>query len=113
MKSNKMKVLVVGGAGYVGGVIVDLLLSKKSYEVTVYDNLLYEESYRKECKFVYGDIRDTNFYKSNLNKYHAIVWLAALVGDGACSINPTLTHEINAETVKNLTESFKGKIVFL
>ena len=38
----KKKVLVVGGAGYVGGVIVDLLLDKKKYEVTVFDNLLYE-----------------------------------------------------------------------
>ena len=37
----KKKVLVVGGAGYVGGVIVDLLLDKKKYEVTVFDNLLY------------------------------------------------------------------------
>ena len=44
----KKKILVVGGAGYVGGVIVDLLLSKKRYDVTVFDNLLYEESYRKE-----------------------------------------------------------------
>ena len=45
------KILVVGGAGYVGGVIVDLLL-KKNYDVTVYDNLLYEESFRKDCKFM-------------------------------------------------------------
>ena len=113
MKSNKMKVLVVGGAGYVGGVIVDLLLSKKSYEVTVYDNLLYEESYRKECKFVYGDIRDTNFYKSNLNKYHAIVWLAALVGDGACSINPGITDDINFQTLKKLCKIYKKRIIFI
>ena len=42
-----------------------------------------------------------------------MVWLAALVGDGACAINPTLTHEINAETVSNLTKNFSGKIVFL
>ena len=55
-----MKILVVGGAGYVGGVIVDLLL-KKNYEVTVYDNLLYEDSFRKDCNFINGDIRDKNF----------------------------------------------------
>ena len=39
--------------------------------------------------------------------------MAALVGDGACSINPTLTHEINSETVKNLVKNFNGKIIFL
>ena len=65
----KKKILVVGGAGYVGGVIVDLLLLKKKYEVTVFDNLLYENSYRKDCNFIYGDIRDKKFYTSNLNKY--------------------------------------------
>ena len=36
-----------------------------------------------------------------------------MVGDGACAINPALTHEINSETVKNLAKNFKGKIVFL
>ena len=106
-------VYVTDGAVRVGGVIVDLLLSKKSYEVTVYDNLLYEESYRKECKFVYGDIRDTNFYKSNLNKYHAIVWLAALVGDGACSINPGITDDINFQTLKKLCKIYKKRIIFI
>ena len=50
---------------------------------------------------------------SILNNFDAVVWLAALVGDGACSINPTLTHEINSETVKNLVKNFNGKIIFL
>ena len=109
----KKKILVVGGAGYVGGVIVDLLLSKKKYEITVYDNLLYEESYRKNCKFIYGDIRDKKFYKQKLNSYDVIVWLAALVGDGACSINPDLTDEINFQTLKNLCKIYKKRIVFI
>ena len=109
----KKKILVVGGAGYVGGVIVDLLLSKKKYDITVFDNLLYEESYRKNCKFIYGDIRDKKFYKQKLNSYDAIVWLAALVGDGACSINPDLTDEINFQTLKNLCKIYKKRIVFI
>ena len=103
----KKKILVVGGAGYVGGVIVDLLLLKKKYEVTVFDNLLYENSYRKDCNFINGDIRDKKFYKSNLNKYDAIVWLAALVGDGACAINPELTDEINFQTLNKLCKIYK------
>ena len=63
------KILVVGGAGYVGGVIVDLLLKNKNYEITVYDNLLYEESFRKNCKFIFGDVRDKSFFKNNCNNY--------------------------------------------
>ena len=109
----KKKILVVGGAGYVGGVIVDLLLLKKKYEVTVFDNLLYESSYRKDCNFIYGDIRDKKFYNSSLNKYDVIVWLAALVGDGACSINPDLTNEINYLTLKKLCKVYNKRIIFI
>jgi len=106
-----MKVLIVGGAGYVGGGIVDLL--SKENEVTVYDSLIYENSYRKNVDFIFGDIRDYKKINNILQQHDAVIWLAALVGDGACAINPTLTHEINSETVKNLVKNFKGKIVFL
>ena len=101
-----MKILVVGGAGYVGGVIVDLLLKKKNYDVTVFDNLLYEDSFRKNCNFIFGDIRDKNFYQKNINKYDVIVWLAALVGDGACAINPELTDQINYQTLRRLCKVY-------
>jgi len=106
-----MKVLIVGGAGYVGGGIVDLLSNEN--EVTVYDSLIYENSYRKNVDFIFGDIRDYKKINNILDQYDAVIWLAALVGDGACAINPALTHEINSETVKNLAKNFKGKIVFL
>ena len=55
-----MNVLIVGGAGYVGGAITDLLIKKK-YKVTVYDNLLYEEQFMKNCNFIFLD----NFPKSS------------------------------------------------
>src|SRR6056300_237769 len=106
-----MKILVVGGAGYVGGGIVDTLSEKN--EITVYDSLIYESAFRKDVNFIYGDIRDYKKINSILNNFDAVVRLAALVGDGACSINPTLTHEINSETVKNLVKNFNGKIIFL
>jgi nucleoside-diphosphate-sugar epimerase len=109
----KKKILVVGGAGYVGGVIVDLLLEKKNYDVTVFDNLLYEDSYRKNCNFINGDIRSRSFYNRSLNKFDVIVWLAALVGDGACAINPGLTDEINYQTLKKLCKIYKKRIIFI
>ena len=106
-----MNILVVGGAGYVGGGIVDKLQEK--HQVTVYDSLIYENEFRKNVNFIYGDIRDYSKLNNILKNYDAVVWLAALVGDGACSLNPTLTYEINSESVKNLVSNFKGKIIFL
>ena len=105
-----MNILVVGGAGYVGGGIVDKL--QENHQVTVYDSLIYENEFRKNVNFIYGDIRDYSKLNNLLKNYDAVVWLAALVGDGACSINPTLTYEINSESVKNLVSNFKGKIIF-
>jgi len=106
-----VNVLVVGGAGYVGGDIVDK--HKENHSVTVYDSLINEESYRKYVKFVYGDIRDHEKLLELLNSNDAVIWLAALVGDGACAINPELTFQINSESVKFLAENFKKRIVFL
>jgi len=106
-----MKVLVVGGAGYVGGGIVDQL--SQNHEVTVYDSLVYETSYRKNVNFVLGDIREYDKLNKILNDFDVVIWLAALVGDGACSINPELTYEINSESIKNLVKNFNKRIVFL
>ena len=106
-----MKILVVGGAGYVGGGIVDKL--SQEHEVTVYDSLIYETSYRKKVNFILGDIRDTTKLNGILNNFDVVVWLAALVGDGACAINPDLTYEINFESVKNLVKNFDKRIIFL
>ena len=106
-----VNILVVGGAGYVGGGIVDDL--KENYNVTVYDSLIYEESYRKDINFVNGDIRDTDKLLPLLENSDVVIWLAALVGDGACAINPELTFKINSESVKFLVENFKKRIVFL
>lgn len=106
-----VNILVVGGAGYVGGGIVDKL--KEQHNVTVYDSLIYEESYRKDVTFVNGDIRDTDKLLPLLDHADSVIWLAALVGDGACAINPKLTFEINSESVKFLVENFKKRIIFL
>ncbi len=106
-----MKVLVVGGAGYVGGGIVDKL--SQNHEVTVYDSLVYETSYRKNVNFVLGDIREYDKLNKILNNFDVVIWLAALVGDGACAINPELTREINSESIKNLVKNFDKRILFL
>lgn len=108
------KMLIVGGAGYVGGYMTDLFNSDIQYDVTVYDSLLYERQYLKDVKFIFGDIRDTEKLSKIINDYDVIVWLAALVGDGACAINKILTYQINYEPVKWLVDNYsKGMIVFM
>jgi nucleoside-diphosphate-sugar epimerase len=106
-----MKILIVGGAGYVGGVVTDLLIKNK-YNVTVYDSLLYEDQYMKACPFILGDVRDESKLKGLFNKFDTVVWIAALVGDGACNIDPKLTNEINFKSVEFLSQNFNGRIVF-
>ncbi|MCK4359512.1 MAG: SDR family oxidoreductase [Candidatus Cloacimonetes bacterium] len=105
-------VLVVGGAGYLGGAVTDLLLKSK-YNVRVYDNLLYEESFRKPVDFIYGDVRDKKKLLNQLRWADVVVWLAAIVGDGACQLNPDLTMAINRDSVKWLSENYDGRIIFM
>ncbi len=107
-----MKVLVVGGAGYLGGAVTDLLLKQGKHEIRVYDALLYEHSYLKEVPFVYGDIRDHKKLLVQLNWADSVVWLAALVGDGACAVNTDITIEINNDAVGWLAENYNGRIIF-
>ena len=82
--------MIVGGAGYVGGAVTDLL-EKSSHQFRVYDKILYEDSYRKPVDFVYGDVRDFDRLKPLLEWADAVVWLAAIVGDGACQLDPDTT----------------------
>lgn len=105
-----MKILIVGGAGYVGGHMVDRL--SESHDVTVYDNLLFEARYMKPVKFIYGDVRDTKKMQKIINRYDVVVWLAGIVGDGACAVNPALTTAVNYDSVKWLVSNYKGKIAF-
>src|SRR6516165_4270966 len=105
-------VLVVGGAGYIGGHVTDRL-AEASYNVRVYDNLLYEEKYLKPVDFVRGDILDRRRLEPHLDWADAVVWLAALVGDGACSLNPTLTEQVNLESLKWVVRHFDRRLVFM
>jgi len=106
-----MNILAVGGAGYIGGAVTDILQTT-NHKIRVYDSLVYEESYRKPTRFIYGDIRDYEQLEKQLRWADAVIWLAALVGDGACAINPQLSMEINQNTVRWLCENFDGRIIF-
>jgi nucleoside-diphosphate-sugar epimerase len=106
-----MRVLVTGGAGYVGGYLVDLI--KSFHEVVVYDSLLFDDFYVKRgVKFINGDVRDKTLLKKWLDWADCVIHLAALVGDGACAVNPAVTLDVNRESVKFICENFKGRIIY-
>lgn len=105
------KVLVVGGAGYVGGALTDRLM-QTDHKVRVYDSLVYEEAYRKPVDFFLGDARDWESLDPHLKWADAVVWLAALVGDGACAMDTKLTEAINRDSVGELAKRFGGRILF-
>lgn len=105
-------VLIVGGAGYVGGALTDVL-AQSEHLIRVFDVLLYEDSYRKPVEFVFGDVRDHEALKPQLDWADAVIWLAAIVGDGACALNPDVSTEVNQHSVEWLAENYDGRILFL
>jgi len=110
-KKSEINVLVVGGAGYIGGAVTDALM-ERNIAFTVYDKLLYEHQYLKPVNFIYGDVRDTKKLKELLPNYTHVIWLAAIVGDAACQIKPELTIETNQNSIKWLSENYDGRILF-
>ena len=108
-----MKVLIVGGAGYVGGAVTDILLAHPEHQIRVYDSLLYEDSYRKGVPFVRGDVRDRQLLLPHLQWADAVIWLAAIVGDAACALDQEVSTAVNQSSVEWLAEVFPRRIIFL
>jgi nucleoside-diphosphate-sugar epimerase len=106
-----VKVLVAGGAGYVGGFLVDEAL-RAGHKVRVFDKLLYEDAYLKNVDFYYGDILDLEGLKPHLDWADTVIWLSAFVGDPACALNPDLTMATNVTAVRQLVDNFSGRIIF-
>lgn len=95
------RVLVTGGAGYIGSVLVRILL-QKGYQVIVMDSLkfggdaLYDVAQHPNFEFFKGDIRNEKDIDTVLGKkIDAIAHLAAIVGDPACSKFSDEAKEVN------------------
>ena len=105
-----MKILVTGGAGYLGSVIIPKLI-QDGHSVVVIDNLKYGQrsllslASIYDFDFIQADAREERILKDQLKKVDAIVPLAALVGAPACDHDPILAHSLNVESIKNLLRS--------
>ena len=114
-----MNILVTGGAGYVGSVLVPLLLSK-GHTVTVLDNLMYKQASLLDCcidrklTLLRGDVRDERLLSDLVKKADAVLPLACLTGAPICTRDPEGAKAINFEAIKNIAKllSPRQMIVF-
>jgi len=106
------KILVIGGAGYLGSVLCKKLL-EKGYMVKVLDNLSYggegvrELLLNEKFEFQKGDIRNISDIICSIEDVDAVIHLAAIVGDPACAKDAKQTLEINYFATKNIIEACK------
>ena len=104
-----MQILITGGAGYVGSRLAALLLAA-GHQVRVLDHLAHGgESLlgvwcHPEFEFIRGDIRDRTTMRTAVSGQNAVVHLAAVVGDPACSREPDAARAINLDASLALIE---------
>ena len=104
-----MKILVTGGAGYIGSVLVPELLGK-GHEVIVVDNFMYNQQALLDCchnenlTIFRGDVRDKALISKCMQKADAIFPLACLTGAPLCSQDPIGAQTINFDAVKMILE---------
>jgi nucleoside-diphosphate-sugar epimerase len=99
------RVLITGGAGYLGSILSEHLLAK-GFEVTVLDNLMYGEQSvfhlvaHTKFNFVFGDARDEATVKKLVQEAEVIIPLAAIVGAPACDRDPLLAKTVNLDAIR-------------
>jgi len=104
-----MKILVTGGAGYLGSVLVSELLHAK-YQVTVLDNFMYNQTSLLDCchdknlTIVRGDTRDKKLLGKLIKDVDVIFPLACLTGAPLCSKDPSGAQTIIVDAIKMILE---------
>lgn len=105
-----MRVLVTGGAGYIGSVLTPLLLNE-GYSVTVVDNFLYHQTslldvcWNPKLRVVRGDVRDAAVMKPLIAEHDVLLPLACLTGAPACAKDPQAAVQIGRDAVVEMYEA--------
>ena len=104
----KKKIIVTGGAGYVGSALVPKLL-QEDYRVTVIDLFLYGNTLQKHknLNLVRGDIRDKNLLEKVLPGNDVLIHLACISNDPSFELNPNLGKSINFDSFEPLVNVSK------
>jgi len=103
------KIIVIGGAGYVGCQLVPELI-KKEFEVTVFDLMIYGNNLptnNKKLNIVQGDVRDIKKLRQCLKNQDSVIHLACISNDPSFELNPKLGKEINFDCFKPLVLASK------
>ena len=106
---KKEKILITGGAGYVGAVLTSHLLNK-GHKITVIDLMIYGEEVlikNPNLRIIKGDIRDVELLKKELPNHDVVIHLACISNDPSFELNPQLGKSINLEAFKPLVEISK------
>ena len=104
-----MKILLTGGAGYIGSILTGKLL-KRNYQVTIVDNLyynihgLYPYCSDENFDFIRGDVRDQVLISKLVTKHDIIIPLAAIVGMLACNNDRVTAEAVNYQAIKFLNK---------
>ena len=103
------KIVITGGAGYVGSVLTPYLISK-GHKITVLDLMLYGDTLKKDknLKIVKGDIRNIELLKEIIKGNDIVIHLACISNDPSFELNPTLGKEINLDAFTPLVEISKN-----
>ena len=108
-----MKILVTGGAGYIGSILVPALLNEK-HKVTVIDNFMFNQTSLLDCchnpnlTVIRGDARDENLIKREIKGSDAIFPLACLTGAPLCAKEPQVAEAVIVDAV-NLILKVRSK----
>ena len=107
------KILITGGAGYIGAVLTPYLLNK-GHKITVIDLMIYGEkvlSKHPNLRIIKGDIRNVDLLKKELPNHEIILHLACISNDPSFELNPKLGRSINLEAFKPLVEISKSSLI--
>ncbi len=104
------KILITGGAGYIGSVLIGKLLNK-GYKVKAIDNLSFGNqslsAYMKNSnfQFIHGDITKMKDCQKAVESVDVVIHLAAIVGDPACKKYPKLAAAVNKDGANNILDA--------